>query len=133
MKRVFIGGIFTVILLLLIPTSSAIQLNAIQENINSFSGEHVEYNQKDYEILEGIIHPLLYKILIPTLFLRMYISLVLTLISGEYIAGWHSAGYWEIDYPLLFLYSIRLFWKYYARLSFWDCISSTLHWNWDVL
>ena len=133
MKRVLIGGICSIILLIVIPTSSAIHFNALQENSNSYSSEQFKYSQNEHEVLEGIIHPFLYKIIIPTLFCRMFLSLALTQISGEYIKSWHGAGYWIISYPLLFLYSIRSFLKYYTRLSFWDYLSNTLDWHWDVL
>ena len=51
--------------------------------------------------------------------------------SADFIIDWHWMGHWEIHYPLLFYYSLRIFMKWAVRYIFWSSISEILGLNWE--
>jgi len=115
-KKIILGSIFVLTLLLLMPSTSAIQQKTIEDRIKN------DLEQIKYPILNALIFCILTIRLIRFYRIREF--------SADFINVWHEFGYWDIQYPLLYMYSLRIFMKFFIRCLFWDYLSVKLEWNW---
>ena len=121
-KKILIGSIIAVALLLLMPSIPAIQQKTIEEKAYS---DFVE-GLKDVEILDDVMKfPILFAFVIMLALLQNYRAFRI----------WDFAqpgGYPNpVEHPLLNLYGCWIFLSMVVWLEFWMIISDKLGWNWQ--
>jgi hypothetical protein len=102
MKKILMGGFFTVILLVMMPLAPAIQINAIENQIND---RFNELNSKEISIIDlPEKFPLLYAFVRLISISRFYIGLIIIILSVESVDPyyWFESPF-EVERPLLFL------------------------------
>ena len=121
-KKIIIGSLLVLILLLLMPSIPAIQQKTIEDKAYSDLVEKL----KDLEVLDGDMK-------FPILFAFVYMF--------ARIQAYRSFKFWDfaqpggdyspIIHPLLFAYAIWLFFVVVRWVDFWFAISDEFEWNWD--
>lgn len=145
-KKILIGSIFVLILLLLMPSIPAIQQKSIEEGFKQEIQEKLETisleDLKDIKVLDWIRHPLLYIIILKSIDIRyeqiyrvldflidfMYYAIYYMIYGGHYISYAFAL--------LVLLICSRVFWlaitlSYWSH--FWYNLSDKLNWNWDIV
>ena len=129
MKKILMGGLFSVILIVMIPLAPAIQINAIENQI------HEELNDlKTQEITPTDLpekFPLLFAFVILITISRLYIGILILNLSTEY----DDTAYWfedpfEITRPMLFLLGMFQMARTFGWEYFWVYLSVILKWDW---
>jgi len=131
-KKILIGSMLVLTLLLLMPSIPAIQQKSIEEGFKQELQEKLETitldELMDIKDLEGIRHPILYTIVIFLLSFRYACCLKLGDISFE-------SDYWggvKIKRPLLFFRALWLVLTIEIWCLFWNSISDKLGWDWNI-
>jgi len=131
-KKIFIGSMLVLTLLLLMPSIPAIQQKSIEEGIKQEIQERLdEINLdvlNDIEVLDRIKHPILYILIISIMSYRWEFGIELRDISIETD---HWGGVY-ILHPLLFLWWFWIYWTVYLWSKFCNNVSDTLGWGWDI-
>ncbi len=127
-KKILIGSIIAVVVLVMMPSIPAIQQKIIEER--TYNNLVEQLNLKDVREIKG-----LERIKHPFLFLIYYVILVSRLTRGWIYLGISSDwdGYWpgpEIKHPLLFIRSLMLLFSVDYWIIFWSIISHIMKWNW---
>jgi hypothetical protein len=122
-KKILIGSIFVLTLLLLMPSIPALQINtvkdALQQNINDF-GRKSSIIDKLLELPNHILLFLIVYTIAKFRFLRFKLNFMFS-ISPPYI---------QITHPFLLMRSIFLLIRYSYWLNIWIKVSEKLGWNW---
>ena len=125
-------------MLLLMPSIPAIQQKSIEEGIKQDIQEKLETinleNLKDFEVLEGIRHPILYFIVMFILYNRIRRGSFLMDISSDYNFDDDLPGGspFTIYYPILFAWAIMIGCSILGIVFFWQDVSNKLGWNWQL-
>jgi len=134
-KKILIGSILVLTLLLLMPSIPAIQQNIvkdeIKEKILSEIPEDLDFKDikelMDSGKLNRLKHPLLYLIIIATLISRITRIIVLAELSFDgYFPDFH------IKKPVLFLRVFILDISTFIWATFWQELSDYYGWNWNI-
>ena len=139
-KKILIGSMLVLTLLLLMPSIPAIQQKTIEEGIKQDIQEKLETinlgDLKDFEVLDGIKHPLLYIIVILKFSIRNFrfaVNFFFAMFTFAKLDPDDAFGI-EITNPILFLIlMVRAFW-FYATGNAWlvfYVISDKLGWGWE--
>ena len=128
-KRILIGSMLVLVLLLLMPSIPAIQQNAVEEGIKQDLQEKLESitidDLKDIEVLDGIKHPILYFLVIFITNFRMKRAWFFIDISSYFIRR-----YLVVDNPLIYLRGEWLYITTWLWYYFWHNISDRFGWGW---
>ena len=115
-KKILIGSIIAVVILLLMPSIPAIQQKTIEEGIKQDIQEKLDSLIINYfkgiKELIGDRHPILFAICLIMAFMtnfRITRSGILFFYSTIYVDGGWNPGYYEIIHPLTFIQSLWLF------------------------
>ena len=134
-KKILIGSITAVSILLLMPSIPAIQHKIIEEKTNNHLIEQLNL-QEGKETKISLIkhslyykHPLLYAMVIFIAGFRCWRCIILGYISFD-IISWKPPEY-EIYHPILFLRCMWLLNTFSIWCLFWNNVSDKLGWNWD--
>ena len=135
-KKILIGSMLVLTLLLLMPSIPAIHQKTIEDRKYNDLFEQLDFKDvKEKKKMDLIRHPLiydhtlLYAIVIFLGGFRWLRCLILAEISFD-IISWNPPEY-EVYHPILFLRCIWLLNTFGIWCSFWEYISDTLGWNWD--
>jgi len=131
-KKILIGSIIAVAMLLLMPSIPAIQHKVVKDDIinelpEDFDFENIIELLKSGK-LDGIKHYILYNIIISCIFFRMYRADYLLDISRHLEFGVILV----IDKPILFLRAVWLCITVWRAYNFFNNLSDILRWNWDI-
>ena len=119
-KRILFGSLLVLTLFLLMPSIPAIQVNTNQIDF------------KDKQNLENEVRfPNLNSLILYILTFRLNNFRELREFSADYVIDWHWMGHWEVHYPILYYYSLRIFMKWAFRYIFWASLSILLGLNWE--
>ena len=125
-KKILIGSMLVLTLLLLMPSIPAIQQKSIEEGIKQDIQEKLEKfnfeDIKEMKELKWIRHPILYILYLLQFYFRMWRLDNLELI-------WDVMGF---DDKYLLIRKIMLFSTTIAIVLFWFSISEKLGWNWNL-
>ncbi len=131
-KKILIGSLLVLILLLLMPSIPAIQQKTVEHKVYSDFVEQLNtVDFKDFKginKLDGIKHTPLYYIVYFIADFRTERANILFDISCH-IDNW---GQMDIYYPIIFLRVIWLDITVYKWCNFWNNISETLGWGWNL-
>ena len=130
-KKILIGSIFVLVLILLMPSIPAIQQKTIEEGIKQHIHEKLESvnlnDLKDIKKLDGVEFPLLFEIV---LFITN-LGFTRANFLWEKAEVWYGTGLGVIFYFFLYRtslwYSITFLW-----FGFWMTIANKYGWNWDL-
>jgi len=119
-KKILIGSLLVLTLLLLMPSIPAIQTNAIEEGIKQDL-----LLLTDIETLDDVKHPILYELVKFMLNLRFELSDEL----------YHYSAYinylnWEIYHPIIFIWSFVMITRWVIKSMFWQRTSDNFGWGW---
>lgn len=133
-KRILIGSILVLVMLLLMPSIPAIQQRSVKEGIKQDLQEKLESinleDIKDIKDLDGCLkHPLLY-LSVHLVALRGWRGLIMLFISTKNMFSWEEPM--EIIFPLLYergrwLVVTALVWQ-----EVWIDYAYTHGWNWGI-
>jgi len=132
-KKILIGSLLVLTLLLLMPSIPAIQQKTIEDAIQYSIEKQLTITE-----IKGILkeeqlpkHPILFLIVWIIASFRVSRALFLYDKSAEWIyeGGWHGP-YLEIKHPLLFLRFLMLIFTIEIWFGFWEGISYLLDWDW---
>ena len=131
-KKILIGSMLVLTLLLLMPSIPAIQQNIVKDDINekilSELPEDLDFKDIKYiKSLEQIKHPLIYIIIVFWIAFRQSRGNFLFDLSCDVDIG----GYY-IHYPLMFLRSVYLILLTSHIIDFWNWFSDKYGWNWNI-
>ena len=141
-KKILIGSMLVLAMLLLMPSIPAIQQKTIEEGIKQDLQDKLESitldNLKDIKDLEWIRHPILYLFVVAIFTLRGFrfaFNFFGAMVAFTKLDPDDPFGFGiEITHPILFWISmVKAFWFYVTGevwLIFWDYISNTLGWDW---
>ncbi len=127
-KKILIGSMLVLTLLLLMPSIPAIQQKTIEDKAYSDFVEKFEDVDLEYiKVLEGEKYPILYMMVITLLTFR------LAQIYNNFIIGMILlySGFYFALIPIL----IREYWldiNLVVFATFWQNLSDTFGWNWDL-
>ncbi len=124
-KRILIGSIIAVVLLLLMPSIPAIQQKTIEDKAYSDLGKRFE----DIKVLDRVKHPILYALVMILFFHRLGRGSMLLEISTE---NWNFPYNYDIVYPVLFCWFLWIFLTLEIYSRFLNNISDTFGWGWNV-
>jgi len=129
-NKILIGSIFVLTLLLLMPSIPAIQQKTILNKAYNDLVEQLDIEDvKEIRKMDWIRHPLLYVLVI---FIAKF-RLVRCLIIGEDSCDFSEFPPWfEIYHPIRFFWCLWLIFTIAFWCSFWENISDTLRWNWNI-
>ena len=129
-KKILIGSLLVLTLLLLMPSIPAIQQNTIEEKAYSDFVEKLDdIDFEDIEILDDMRHPVLYALVVFILCSRMDNILKLFDIAVTVIE-WEWYFEWDVHHPFLLLIVILMAAKLSFRMILWRNISNKLGWGW---
>lgn len=132
-KRILIGSMLVLAMLLVMPSIPAIQQKTFEEGIKQDLQEKLETitfdDLKDIKELDWIRHPILFIFVWNFLLFRWIRFRILQEISYDVYMfhGWYE---FEIHYPLLFLRCMMLLSSTMCIEYFWYNISDKRGWNW---
>ncbi len=131
-KKILIGSIFVLTLLLLMPSIHAIQHKTVEDSIYNDLIEQFDLkNVKEIKRLERIKHPILFDLVMFLISFREKRTGILWDISIK-ITHWHGGPIIEIKHPILFLRCLWLILTIEYWYSFWNKISDRLGWDWEL-
>lgn len=119
-RKILIGSLLVLTLLLLMPSIPAVQQKSIEEGIKQ---DLLLLN--DIETLDDVKHPILYELVKYMLNLRFELLDKLFHYSG-YIYYYN----WEIYHPILFIWSFVMIIRWVIKSIFWQRTSDNLGWGW---
>ena len=128
-KKILIGSIFILSLLLVMPSISAIQRKTIEDKICNDLIE--KFNFKDIKVINGfpdVKHPLLFALIVIIFNLRAIPSFILLLLA------YYSDDHQDRSMKRPFL-GIRGRWVMFTALlwaRFWTKISEKFGWDWEL-
>jgi len=135
-KKILIGSIFVLALILLMPSIPAIQQSTLKEELKQDIMEKIETltfeDIKEIKTLDSVKFPLLMwlVIILPTFrFFRGAVLFGLSLETED--SGWHGFRYITGIKPLLFLWSMVTLIPCALWWNFWMTISDKLGWGWS--
>ena len=144
-KKILIGSMLILTLLLLMPSIPAIQQKTIEdkayydfvEKFGEVDADFIEFfndvDLKDIEVLNEIKHPILYYIVLFLSNFRLFHFFLVFLIASSFV-DFDEYGNISIQHPILFIISmIRAGWLYatlFIWQVFWINISNIMEWNW---
>ena len=132
-KKILIGSMLVLAMLLLMPSIPAIQQKTIEEGVKQNLQEKLETisldDLKDIEVLDRIRHPILYNLIISIMSFRWEFGIKLRDIS---IIPDPWGGSVSIIHPLIFLWWFWIYWTVYLWSKFCNNVSDTLGWGWDI-
>ena len=138
MKKVMIvGSLFVIILFLLMPSTSAIQLNAVENAVyNDFLSQIKNIDFKELKDIENIDelpdHPILYYFVLLVFYSRYLRHYVYLYISVDWIWEGHIPDI-TVKHPLLLLWGILFFLRAETWADFWDFIANKMGWDWKPM
>ena len=139
-KKILIGSLLVLTLLLLMPSIPAIQQKTIEEGIKQDIQEKLDTinvdDLKDIRALDWIRHPILYAIVIAIVYIRglqfSFNFAMAVIFCSEIVDEWGI----EITHPILFIIlMLRCAWFYQTTwfwLSIWQDISDEFGWDWNI-
>ena len=131
-KKILIGSIFVLTLLLLMQSIPAIQHTVIKDKVKE---EMLSEKLKEVRevlntgSLERVRHPVLLAIILSWMGFRLIRCSFLISIS----LWWADINTPIVDYPLLFIRGVWLYETSIAVLIIWNILSNILGWNWNVI
>jgi len=137
-KKILIGSMLVLVLILLMPSIPAIQTNAVQEGIKQDLQEKLESitldDLKDIEGLDDLKHSLLYRFVDFIFKFRIIRGLIYYILVFENFLYFDVIYGVEIIYPILALISLlRFYWLFETALiwhDLWFIIADIGGWNW---
>ena len=128
-KKIVIGSMLVLTLLLLMPSIPAVQQKTIEDKAYSdFIEELNDFNSNDIGKLNEIEHQELFDLIVMILKLRLSHGLILSRISSR------DYGNEVVPiFPLLYFRAGMILSSAGLIAFYWDGISDTLGWNWDCL
>ena len=131
-KKILIGSLLVLTLLLLMPSIPAIQQETIEEGIKQDLQEKLETinlnDLKDIDVLDDVKHPYLCSLIMIIILLRFMSSTMIMLLATEPVGEYGR----RIIHPLLYQYSIWLWESIQPFARFWQSISDRLGWDWNI-
>ncbi len=137
-KKILIGSIFVLVLILLMPSIPAIQHKTVEEGFKQDLQEKLEAitvdDLKEMEELDGIRHPILYAIVISIANFRFSRCYFYARILDELMVNPNNPILPQnpIIFYILLLRLGALAGRTNANLLYWDYASDWLGWNWDI-
>jgi len=126
-KKILIGSMLVLIMLLLMPSIPAIQQKTIEEGIKQDLQEKL--NEINIEVLDDIRFPNLYEFV---LFIQNYRWEKFRLV-WDYATEPDIYPPRRMIHPLLAIYAILVLYpRYDIWRDFWRYISEELNWNWEI-
>ena len=136
-KKILIGSIIAVVILLLMPSIPALQQKTIAEGIKQDIQEKLDTitidDLKDISVLGNLKYPILQFFVIMFITLRTFqitflsrIDSFLNLISDEPYAEWPNL-YDFLSKRIFFLYATYTYW-----ITYWQMMSDLFDWNWSL-
>lgn len=143
-KKILIGTMLVLTLLLLMPSIPAVQQKTIEEGIRQGFQEKLDEidldDLKDIEVLDGIKRPLLYAIVL--LFfnfqgLRFVFWFIMAfVVFADVVEGHGGIPHFQPTHPILCSIclgrALLLLLAGTIWAEFWNHISDTLGWGWDI-
>ena len=126
-KKIFIGSIIAVVMLVLVPIVPAVQLNTIENEIKTEYEELPLSDVVDFDLPDKF--PLLYYLVLAIGYFRLYRFYILWDIAIEE-GDWPSEIY--IKHPLLLLRSFIIVRKANRWIEGWGIISDILGLGWEL-
>ena len=136
-KAMIIGSLFVIILFLLMPSTSAIQLNAVENAVyNDFLSQNKNIDFKELKDIENIEelpdHPILYYFVLLVFYSRyfrfaVYLSLSLDITWEGNIPDITT------KHPLLLLWGGLFFFRAEMWDDLWYFIANKMGWNWKPM
>ena len=130
-KKILMGSMLVLTLLLLMPSMQAIQTITIEDKAYNDLVEQLDFKDvKGIKGLEQIKHPLLYNLVKVFLDCRWTRVVILWVISC-YV---NPDVWWpdiDVYHPVLFLRSIMLLITTASLGYFWNNLSNIFEWDWD--
>ncbi len=131
-KKIIIGSMLVLTMLLLMPSIPAIQQKIIEDRAYNDLIEQLDIKDiRKIKGLERIKHPFLYFMVNIIIGFRVLRAFVLFLISTEYDPIWRWPGP-QIKYPLLWDRMIMLMATVELWVVFWAYVSCIMGWNWNL-
>ncbi len=124
-KKILIGSIIAVVILILMPTVPAIHINAIENQIKAEYEELPLIDVINFKIPDKF--PLLYLLVVGIGIFRLMRALMLLMYSIEY----DEWGGFKISNPFLLLRGIILTASVDLWTYGWEIISEILGWDWE--
>jgi len=134
-KKILIGSIFVLTLILLMPSIPAIQQKTIEDSTYShFAKNKIDFNINKIEKLEQLKHPILFLIILTiTIYNILRVSFYSILFS--YSIDNSNPDDITIKHPLLAIISafrgLTIYIPVLIWIYFWNYISNQLGWNWN--
>ena len=138
-KKILIGSLLVLTLLLLMPSIPAIQQKTVEggfkQDLQEKLGAINIDDLKDIEVLDGIRHPILLRFVLIYLYIQVLKFDINTIWLVIFCLDWDELGS-SIDYNIFYyIFSFRMEFSYFkasAWISFWKDISDRLRWNWNL-
>ncbi len=132
-KKILIGSIFVLTLLLLMPSIPAIQQKTIEGRIHSNLVEQLDFrNINEMERLDQIKHQYLYALVVAILLFRDFRINILNEISYDVIEWRPIFPIIEINNKVLFARFLMLLFTTALFASICEEISNKYGWNWVI-
>jgi len=136
-KKILIGSMLVLTLLLLMPSIPAIQQKTIEDGVRQDLQEKLDTitldDLKYIDVLDDIKHPILYYIFVFINDFRLSRFILVALIALDSF-DFDEYGNMSFKHPILFIISMMragwLFATLYIWQVFWLTISHELGWNW---
>jgi len=120
-KRILIGSMLVLVMLLLMPSIPAVQQKTIEDKAYSDLVEKL----KDLEVLDGDMKfPILFAFVYT--FARIQITRAFKILDFALTENWYG-----VKHPLFALYGLWIFFVSVRWVDFWAYYSDELEWNWD--
>ena len=123
-KKILIGSLLVLTLLLLMPSIPAIQQKTIEEKAYSDFVEQLNDNPKFLFLYLLILSITNFRIF------RFYFLLDISVESGS---DPHFPDWVRIKHPIILVRVMMLFFTTYCWSEFWNNLSDKLNWNWDIV
>ena len=124
-KKILIGSLLVLTLLLLMPSIPAVQQKTIEDKAYSDFVEELS----DIKVLELIRHPILYTLVMFLFFHRIERGVMLLEISTEH---WNFPYNFDIIHPVLFCWFLWIYLSLEIYSAFWNNVSDKFGWGWNV-
>ncbi len=138
-KKILIGSMLVLTLLLLMPSIPAVQQKSIEEGIKQELQEKFETINLDYlegmEDFEWIRHPILYAIVMSFAYLQNF-RFALNFMLSVSCTEPDGFGSFIFTKPILFaFFMFRAVWlsiTAFTWVGFWTYISEVMEWDWNL-
>ena len=134
-KKILIGSIIAVVLLLLMPSIPAVQQRTVEEGVRQDIQKKFETFPLDdldnIEVLDSIMHPILYIFVLFIVNFRLARSSILYDISS-YVTYLGPMPKLHISHPRIFLRADWLVLTAYFLRNYCNIVSDKLGWNWEM-